>query len=271
MDCLYEEADSKISVCNKLLPRGDRLQKIIARALIALEDLASANLSANNLSPDNLLVYGEKDNFRIKDLGAANSLEDQDVQHLTSHAFYTAPEILLENRVFVPQSDLYSLGVILYATHGLSIIANDTLKEIEFATMVYPYEYYYTYNQLYAAADPLDYKITPDIIVSEKLKGFDSEIYDLARRMISFNAADRPNWKAMYKHTRRKKALFRPPNTCPVKLVSPFRVANREFSKAAYKGLSEIKISIKSSEEGELDSRSLSFQIVYLILKSKNE
>ena len=106
----------------------DRVRRLASEALGALGAAHRLGILHRDIKPSNLLVCDDG-TFKVADFGIAKTAEA--IDHTTTGeilgtAAYLAPE-RLEGRPATPQSDLYSLGVVLYETlAGSKPFAADT-------------------------------------------------------------------------------------------------------------------------------------------------
>jgi len=93
----------------------DRMLEWTLQILDGLAAVHDANISHNDLKPDNVLIDSASGGAKLTDFGLSRRLEDVWVwtkRHGTEA--YMAPEVALDGRRGRNVSDIYSLGVLLY-------------------------------------------------------------------------------------------------------------------------------------------------------------
>ena len=91
----------------------------------------SRNILHNDLKPDNLIITHDG-TVKIFDFGIATHKENSKFDKLLASAQYVAPEVII-NKEFSPQSDIYSLGTILFEliTGKTPFMKGNTQEEIK--------------------------------------------------------------------------------------------------------------------------------------------
>ncbi len=103
---------SQYVAMGKLMPQTDVLR--IGRALASALDYAHAkNVVHRDVKPSNVIVARE-DRVVLTDFGLALDVQQGSVGEVFGSAHYIAPEQARRSSDAIPQSDLYSLGIMLY-------------------------------------------------------------------------------------------------------------------------------------------------------------
>lgn len=84
----------------------------MSQVLLGVKEMHELGVLHNDLKPDNLyLLYDGT--IRIVDFGAASHISGKAEKHILGTVNYLAPEVV-SNKKYSTQSDIYSLGIILY-------------------------------------------------------------------------------------------------------------------------------------------------------------
>lgn len=103
---------SKYSVASRLMPHDDVLR--VGEALAAALDFAhSHGIIHRDIKPANVLI-DTNGRVILSDFGLALDVAESESGHIVGSPRYTAPEQARKSAAAVPQSDLYSLGIMLY-------------------------------------------------------------------------------------------------------------------------------------------------------------
>jgi eukaryotic-like serine/threonine-protein kinase len=113
----YVNGSSLLDYMRRESPLNERLSlKIIAYLASALHVAHAQNIIHRDLKPSNILVT-KSGQLKISDLGLAKDLGQMDITMANSALgtpTYMAPECFSAGKAAGPESDIYSLGIILY-------------------------------------------------------------------------------------------------------------------------------------------------------------
>ena len=90
----------------------DEALDYLSQILLGVKEMHELGILHNDLKPDNLYLLHDG-TIRIVDLGAASHISSKIEKHILGTINYLAPEVVTSRKYSI-QSDIYSLGIILY-------------------------------------------------------------------------------------------------------------------------------------------------------------
>lgn len=136
----------------------DEAVDYMLQVLDAVNNMHEKEVLHNDLKPDNIFVLSDG-NIKICDFGIATHVFDRESKELHGTMKYLAPEVL-QSRKYSYQSDIYSLGVVLYEfLTGRVPFDYDDPKELIEHYLAYPIPSVKKYISL-SNYDDLDYVIS---------------------------------------------------------------------------------------------------------------
>jgi serine/threonine-protein kinase ULK/ATG1 len=144
-----------------------------------LQFLHSHDFIHRDIKPKNILLTNNKKILKIADFGFAKITKGSLIkEQICGSPLYMAPEIM-NNDVYNNQSDLWSVGLILY----------------EMLYGVHPYENCKTLDELKNVINTTDIKIPPD---NSDVKGISDDCINLLSKILQKNTTQRIGWEEFF-------------------------------------------------------------------------
>lgn len=110
--------------------KEDECLNIITQVLQASKHIHERGVIHNDFKPDNLVIKHDG-NIKLLDFGIATHIDEAPSEKVVASIHYAAPEVL-QNKEYSVQSDIYSIGVILFEllTGKTPYMKSDAQEEI---------------------------------------------------------------------------------------------------------------------------------------------
>lgn len=199
-----------------------------------LKYLSQHNIIHRDIKPRNILLTDNRKILKIADFGFATNFKNQSLHEtICGSPLYMAPEIM-NNNMYNNQTDLWSIGMILY--------------EMLFGT--HPYNECHTFPELKDTITNTDIEIPP---VNTKNKLISDECINLLKQLLQKNVQNRITWNDFFEDPWVKSYQYiSSKNTeyeSKLQSVSVGSLSNEELSKTPIHSHSEmVKFARKTSD-----------------------
>lgn len=109
-----DNGDLYMHIENNFHELSKNVVKVYSQIVLALYYLHGRGIAHGDIKPENILL-DEKMNVKLTDFGAAELVDSADLQIVSGTALYLSPEIFSESYIDRRASDVWALGIVLYA------------------------------------------------------------------------------------------------------------------------------------------------------------